>query len=215
MLHKFPGNDRYPSGDLFWNHQCTAGFVFINPATGVRALSTAGHCDLELSMRYWQQNVYIGSVFASAKQDTNADYALIDIEQDDQWKSNGIVWKPHNEQWPITHYALPHEEWLGKPVCHTGQGRKRAVPSEPETCGHITELYADANNGRHHLGAANIPSCSQDSGAPVEYDHVAFGLVAMVVPQIVINGIDCGNDMRFSWAHYVTENTGWFVSGQS
>lgn len=162
---------------------CSAGFLARGKEDGKLQQFTAGHCDVGAftwgskfgSAEPWQEigawsNDYIG---------ISGDAGVYQITKDATWNSRPwVYWAGYSDSYPIYSDANPVK---GQSVCKSGSFYGTT------SCGEVTEALVTTNVDYGSKGIiavnlvrANFCTKKGDSGSPVHYYGVAYGLTTSV-----------------------------------
>jgi hypothetical protein len=161
---------KFPGG------KCTGAFISRGKGDGKLYQFTAGHCEEKLawgtrltSEGSWQE---IGS-WAKGNYNEAGDVGIYQIANDSVWNTRPwVYWAGTSESYPIFSDATPVK---GQGICVSG-----AACGE-SNCGTVSELNLEVNSEGTILKGmvrANFCAVPGDSGAPVHYYGVSYGILS-------------------------------------
>jgi hypothetical protein len=137
---------------------CTSGFVVKSRSTGVRYLSTAGHCITTLYSN-WSTHFADGSshvIGTVSNYGTTNDFAILNINNPTGWNPGPYLRTASDQQYRISGWS---HAYVGMRVCKSGA-------FHGSSCGNVTGGEA-TREGRWHTFRADYCGDRGDSGGPV------------------------------------------------
>ncbi|HEY0533047.1 MAG TPA: S1 family peptidase [Actinoplanes sp.] len=166
---------------------CTGGFLAKGVTDDRRYLITAGHCVANHHDADWTAPYVNGSQHVVGPEwkyvySEKGDYAILRITDVVAWNPQAWVALWYGQQGHEIAFNINSDNYsvLGMTVCHGG------AESGSSSCGEVTELgvTATSDDGTtiKNLGRASYCATFGDSGAPVFFGHIAYGITSGGIP---------------------------------